>query len=64
MACGKSSSIILKNAFFVICYDTRGPQTAENVAEQFNINRVDQDQFALNSQQRTAAAQAQGFFPK
>ena len=38
------------------------PQTAENVAEQFNINRADQDQFALNSQQRTAAAQAQGFF--
>ncbi|MDM1021174.1 3-oxoadipyl-CoA thiolase [Acinetobacter sp. VNK23] len=38
------------------------PQTAENVAEQFNINRADQDQFALNSQQRTAAAQANGFF--
>lgn len=38
------------------------PQTAENVAEQFNINRADQDQFALNSQQRTAAAQARGFF--
>ena len=38
------------------------PQTAENVAEQFNINRVDQDQFALNSQQRTATAQAKGFF--
>ncbi|UTO20756.1 3-oxoadipyl-CoA thiolase [Acinetobacter sp. Z1] len=38
------------------------PQTAENVAEQFNINRIDQDQFALNSQQRTAAAQAKGFF--
>ena len=38
------------------------PQTAENVAEQFNINRADQDQFALNSQQRTAAAQAKGFF--
>ncbi|WP_327858466.1 3-oxoadipyl-CoA thiolase [Acinetobacter guillouiae] len=38
------------------------PQTAENVAEQFNINRADQDQFALNSQQRTAVAQAQGFF--
>ncbi|MCV2442342.1 3-oxoadipyl-CoA thiolase [Acinetobacter bereziniae] len=38
------------------------PQTAENVAEQFNISRADQDQFALNSQQRTAAAQAQGFF--
>ncbi|WP_151716098.1 3-oxoadipyl-CoA thiolase [Acinetobacter sp. TUM15071] len=38
------------------------PQTAENVAEQFNINRADQDQFALNSQQRTAIAQANGFF--
>ncbi|TCM64451.1 acetyl-CoA acyltransferase [Acinetobacter calcoaceticus] len=40
------------------------PQTAENVAEQFNINRADQDQFAFNSQQRTAAAQARGFFAK
>ena len=40
------------------------PQTAENVAEQFNINRADQDQFALISQQRTAAAQANGFFDK
>ncbi|EXB25056.1 3-oxoadipyl-CoA thiolase [Acinetobacter baumannii 1437282] len=40
------------------------PQTAENVAEQFNINRADQDQFALNSQQRTAAAQAKGFFAR
>ncbi len=38
------------------------PQTAENVAEQFNINREDQDAFALRSQQRTAAAQARGFF--
>ena len=38
------------------------PQTAENVAEQFNINRADQDQFALQSQQRTAEAQACGFF--
>ncbi|WP_121975000.1 3-oxoadipyl-CoA thiolase [Acinetobacter stercoris] len=40
------------------------PQTAENVAEQFNINRADQDSFALASQQRTAAAQARGFFDK
>lgn len=40
------------------------PQTAENVAEQFNINRADQDQFALTSQQRTATAQARGFFDK
>lgn len=38
------------------------PQTAENVAEQFNVNRADQDAFALRSQQRTAAAQESGFF--
>ena len=38
------------------------PQTAENVATQFNVNRADQDQFALTSQQRTADAQARGFF--
>lgn len=40
------------------------PQTAENVAQQFNINRADQDAFALRSQQRTAAAQQAGFFKK
>ncbi|MDC4714305.1 3-oxoadipyl-CoA thiolase [Acinetobacter baumannii] len=40
------------------------PQTAENVAEQFNVNRADQDQFALVSQQRTSSAQATGFFSK
>ncbi|MDR2249322.1 3-oxoadipyl-CoA thiolase [Acinetobacter sp.] len=40
------------------------PQTAENVAEQFNVNRADQNQFALVSQQRTASAQAKGFFSK
>ena len=38
------------------------PQTAENVAEQFNINRADQDAFALRSQQRTKAAQESEFF--
>ena len=38
------------------------PETAENVAEDFNISRQDQDAFALRSQQRTAAAQANGTF--
>ncbi|WND05185.1 3-oxoadipyl-CoA thiolase [Acinetobacter soli] len=40
------------------------PQTAENVAEQFGIQREDQDQFAYTSQQRTAAAQVKGYFAK
>ncbi|TVO70234.1 3-oxoadipyl-CoA thiolase [Sedimenticola selenatireducens] len=36
------------------------PETAENVAEQFNISREDQDAFAVRSQQRTGVAQANG----
>lgn len=38
------------------------PETAENVAEQFNISREDQDLFAFRSQQKTAAAQQNGWF--
>lgn len=38
------------------------PETAENVAEQFNISRADQDAFALASQTKTAAAQKAGVF--
>ncbi len=36
------------------------PETAENVAEDFDISRQDQDAFALRSQQRAAVAQANG----
>ncbi|WP_431285320.1 3-oxoadipyl-CoA thiolase [Humitalea sp. 24SJ18S-53] len=38
------------------------PETAENVAQQFNINRADQDAFAWRSQQRAGAAIAAGIF--
>jgi 3-oxoadipyl-CoA thiolase len=38
------------------------PETAENVAEQFNISRADQDLFAMASQEKTAAAQKSGYF--
>lgn len=38
------------------------PETAENVAAQFNISREDQDKFALRSQEKAAAAQASGRF--
>ncbi|MDH4555426.1 3-oxoadipyl-CoA thiolase [Pseudomonas sp. BN417] len=40
------------------------PETAENVAEQFNISREDQDAFALRSQHKAAAAQANGRLAK
>ena len=38
------------------------PQTAENVADQWQVSREDQDRFALASQQKAAAAQASGRF--
>jgi hypothetical protein len=38
------------------------PETAENVAKEFGIDRLDQDAFALRSQQRWAQAHAAGFF--
>jgi len=40
------------------------PETAENVATQFGINRADQDAFAIRSQQRWAVAHARGYFAK
>ncbi|EEH12669.1 beta-ketoadipyl CoA thiolase [Brucella ceti str. Cudo] len=36
------------------------PETGENVAEDYNISREDQDAFALRSQDKAAAAQANG----
>lgn len=38
------------------------PETAENVAEEFQISRADQDAFALRSQQRAIAARERGRF--
>ena len=44
-------------------YETHSmPQTADNVATDFNISRVDQDAFAIRSQQRWGAADAAGRF--
>ncbi|THU04533.1 3-oxoadipyl-CoA thiolase [Lampropedia puyangensis] len=38
------------------------PETAENVATDYGINRADQDLFALRSQEKASQAQAQGLF--
>jgi len=38
------------------------PETAENVAQEFQVSRADQDAFAFRSQQRAAKAQASGRF--
>ncbi len=39
-------------------------ETGENVAEEFQITRLDQDCFALRSQQRAASAISTGYFAK
>jgi len=38
------------------------PETGENVAEEFQVERKDQDAFALRSQQRAGKAAAAGYF--
>ena len=38
------------------------PETAENVAEEFNVSRAHQDAFSFRTQQRWAQAHAEGFF--
>jgi 3-oxoadipyl-CoA thiolase len=38
------------------------PETAENVADQYKINREDQDKMALASQMKAVAAQKAGYF--
>ena len=40
------------------------PETAENVAREYSIERADQDAFAFRSQQRTGEAFARGFFAR
>ena len=38
------------------------PQTADNVADDYQVSRADQDAFGLRSQQRAAAAQESGYY--
>ncbi len=40
------------------------PETGENVAEDFEVSRADQDAFAMRSQEKAAAAQANGRLAK
>jgi acetyl-CoA C-acetyltransferase len=39
-------------------------ETAENVANRYHVSRLDMDRYAVQSQQRTAAAQSQGLFDR
>ena len=51
------------NAKLQAMYGTESmPETAENVAEEFNISRIDQDKYALRSQEKASIAQKNGRF--
>ena len=53
------------NGLMKTMYGTESmPETGENVAEQFQVTRLAQDEFALRSQQRAKAARAAGFFAR
>src|SRR6185437_14306557 len=53
------------NALMKQLYGTDSmPETAENVAMQYNVSRTDQDAFALRSQAKAAAAQYKGRLAK
>ena len=53
------------NALMKQLYGTDSmPETAENVAMQYNVSRTDQDAFALRSQAKAAAAQSKGRLAK
>lgn len=42
--------------------DPQMPQTADNLAREYNISREEADQFAVRSQQRYAVAKGEGYF--
>jgi 3-oxoadipyl-CoA thiolase len=51
------------NPAMAAAYGTESmPETADNVAEDYDVSRADQDAFALRSQERWAAAEARGLF--
>lgn len=55
---------MLRDGLWDIFEDYHMGITAENVAKKYDISREQQDEFALASQQKAAAAQAAGFFRK
>ena len=62
MGHGQIEDSMIKDGLWDIFNDYHMGVTAENIAEQWNIGREEQDQFAANSQQKTEAAQKNGRF--
>lgn len=53
---------MIKDGLWDAFHDYHMGTTAENVAEKFQISRIDQDAFALASQQKAKAAKEAGYF--
>jgi len=62
MGDGKVVDTMIKDSLWDAFNDYHMGVTAENIAEQWNITREDQDQFALKSQQKAEAAIKAGKF--
>ncbi|WP_462280340.1 acetyl-CoA C-acetyltransferase [Salinivirga cyanobacteriivorans] len=62
MGHGQLEDSMIKDGLWDIFNDYHMGVTAENIAEQWNIGREEQDQFAAHSQQKTEAAQTNGRF--
>ena len=62
MGNGKLVDLMIKDGLWDAFYDYHMGVTAENVAEQWNISREDQDEFAATSQQRAEKAIAEDRF--
>lgn len=62
MGHAKMIDSMIQDGLWDIFNDYHMGMTAENIAEQWNISREEQDAFAVNSQQKTEAAQKAGKF--
>lgn len=62
MGHGCVEDAMIKDGLWCAIEDTHMGITAENLAEQYNISRLEQDEFATESQRRAQAAIAAGHF--
>lgn len=62
MGHGELLDHMIKDGLWCALTDCHMGNTAENVAQEFEISRAEQDEFALRSQQRAAAAWEKGIF--
>ncbi len=62
MGDGKVADVMVKDGLWCATNDYHMGITAENVAQQYGITRREQDEFALESQQRTLRAISDGRF--